>query len=133
MVSMGRPKKRKAPAAERRRSRSGAAGAGTPADRGRWSSQRKTEAVLRLLKGEALDALSRELKVSTTRLAEWRDEFLAAGQSSLKAREPDHRDELIRELHAKIGELTMDNELLEELVDRMEGRGGRPPQRRSRP
>ena len=100
---------------------------------GRWSSKRKMEAVLRLFKGEALDAVSRDLKVSTSKLAGWRDEFLAAGQSGLKAREPDHRDELIKDLHAKIGELTMDKELLEELVDRMEGRHARPPLRRSKP
>ena len=132
MVSMGRSKKQKPPAAERRRSRSGAAGGGG-ADVGRWSSRRKMEAVLRLLRGEALDAISRELKVSTTRLASWRDEFLSAGQAGLQAREPDHRDELIKELHAKVGELTMDKELLEELMDRMEGRHGRPPLRRSSP
>jgi hypothetical protein len=131
MVSMGRSKKKKAPATKRGRSPSAVAGAG--ADVGRWSSKRKTEAVLRLVKGEALDALSRELKVSTTKLAAWREEFLAAGQAGLKAREADHRDELIKDLHAKIGELTMDKELLEELMDRMEGRHGRPPLRRSKP
>ena len=122
----------KTPATERGRSPSGVAG-GRGGDVGRWSSKRKAEAVLRLFKGEALDAVSRDLKVSTTKLASWRDEFLAAGQAGLKAREPDHRDETIKDLHAKIGELTMDNELLEELVDRMEGRHGRPPVRRSKP
>ena len=33
-------------------------------ERGGWSSRRKTEAVLRVLRGEALDALSRELGVT---------------------------------------------------------------------
>lgn len=109
----GRP-----PATERRRSRSGVAGGG--ADVGRWSSKRKMEAVLRVLKGEALDAVSRSLKVSTTKLAGWRDEFLEAGQAGLKVREPDHRDEQIKDLHAKIGEITMENELLYDKVDRLE-------------
>lgn len=127
-----RSKKPNPPAAsERRRSRSSdAAGA---ADRGRWSSKRKMEAVLRLIKGEAIDAVSRDLKVSTSKLSSWRDEFLAAGQAGLKSREPDHRDERIKELHAKIGELTMDKEVLEEFVDRVEGRHGRPRWRRSKP
>ena len=119
------------PATERRRSRSGVAGGGV--DRGRWSSKRKMEAALRVIQGESLDAVSRDLKVTTTKLASWRDEFLAAGQAGLKTREPDHRDEQIRDLHAKIGELTMDKELLEELRDRMEGRHGRPLLRRSKP
>lgn len=123
-------KKKTTPATKRRRSRSGVAGGA--ADRGRWSSKRKAEAVVRILKGEALDALSRELKVSTSRLAQWRDEFMAAGQAGLKSREPDHRDEQIKDLHAKIGEQTMELELLNELVDRMEGKD-RPPSRRPRP
>ena len=40
-------------------------------ERGRWSSKKKMAAVLRLLKGEDLDALSRELKVSAATLG-WR-------------------------------------------------------------
>ena len=98
----GRSKRTGAPGTERGRSPSGVPGAG--ADMGRWSSRRKMEAVLRVLKGEALDGVSRSLKISTTKLAAWRDEFLEAGQCGLRAREPDHRDERIRELHAKIGE-----------------------------
>lgn len=121
--------KKKPPATERRRSRSAVAGAA--ADQGRWSSRRKTEVVLRILKGEALDALSRELKLSTSRLSEWRDEFLAGGQASLRSREPDLRDEQIKELHAKVGEQTMEIELLNEKIDRLED-GLRPPSRRPR-
>ena len=78
------------------------------------------EVVLRLLRGEDLDALSRELKVGTSRIAEWRDEFLAGGQGSLMSREPDQRDEEIKRLRAKVGELTMENELLYEKCDRLE-------------
>jgi hypothetical protein len=129
MESMGRRSKRKAPGTELGRSPSGVPGAA--ADIGRWNSRRKAEIALRLLKGEDLDGLSRELKVSTSRLAQWRDDFLAAGQSGLMSREPDARDDEIQRLRAKIGELTMDNELLNRLVDRMEG-GQRPPRRRPR-
>jgi len=38
-------------------------------DRGRFSARRKTEAVLRLLRGEDLDTLSRELGVTAATLA----------------------------------------------------------------
>jgi hypothetical protein len=65
MVSMGRSKKKRAPAAERRRSRSGAAGAGAAADVGRWNSQRKMEAVLRLLRGEAQHGLRHLANLTT--------------------------------------------------------------------
>ena len=81
-------------------------------ERGRFSSRRKTEAVLRLLHGEELDALSRELGVTAATLAQWRERFLAAGQASLKSRPADDRDEGIRRLQAKVGAITMDNELL---------------------
>jgi len=113
-----RSKRTGAPGTERGRSPSGVPGAS--ADQGRWSSRRKMEAVLRLLQGEDLDAVSRSLRVSTSRLSQWRDEFLAGGQSALLSREPDLRDARIKELCAKVGELTMENELLFDKVDRME-------------
>ena len=83
-----------------------------PGDRGRFSVRRKTDAVLRLLRGEDLELLSRELGVTAATLSGWRDDFLAAGQAALKSRPDDERDEEIARLRAKVGELTMDNELL---------------------
>ncbi|MGH9052134.1 MAG: hypothetical protein ACRDWX_03835 [Acidimicrobiia bacterium] len=52
----------------------------------RWTSRRKADAVVRLLRGEDLDELSRELRVEAHRLAAWRDEFLTGGTEYLKAR-----------------------------------------------
>jgi hypothetical protein len=83
-----------------------------PGERGRFSSQRKTATVLRLLRGEDLELLSRELGVTDAALSGWRDNFLAGGQAALKSRPADDRDEEIARLRAKVGELTMDNELL---------------------
>lgn len=57
-------------------------------ERGRYSSRRKMEAVLRILRGEDLDSLSRELGVTAATLSEWRDDFLAAGQAGLKLSPP---------------------------------------------
>src|SRR6266513_6103395 len=79
---------------------------------GRMSRQRKTAAVLRLLRGEDLELVSRELSVTAATLSGWRDDFLAAGQAALKSRPADDRDDEIARLRAKVGELTMDNELL---------------------
>jgi hypothetical protein len=81
-------------------------------DRGRFSAKRKSDAVLRLLRGEDLELLSRELGVTAATLSGWRDDFLAAGQAALKSRPADGRDDEIARLRAKVGELTMDNELL---------------------
>ena len=100
--------------------------------RGRFSARRKTVAVLRLLRGEELDALSRELRVTAATLAQWRERFLAGGQASLKSRPEDERDEEVRRLQAKVGEITMENELLRERARAAES--GLPlAQRRSRP
>jgi len=44
----------------------------------RWSVARKREVALRLLRGESLEALSRELGVEWYRLEAWRDRALAA-------------------------------------------------------
>ena len=82
-----------------------------PGERGRFSSQRKTAAVLRLLRGEDLELVSRELGVTAATLSGWREEFLAGGQAALKSRPADDRDEEVPRLRAKVGELTMDNEL----------------------
>jgi transposase-like protein len=42
----------------------------------RWSAARKREVVLRLLRGESLDAVSREIGVEVYRLERWRDKAL---------------------------------------------------------
>ena len=90
-------------------------------DRGRFSSKRKMEAVLRLLSGEDLDLLSRELGVTAATLSDWRSAFLAGGQAQLKSRQPDPRDREIRALKTMVGDLTMRLELSREAVERMKG------------
>ena len=89
-------------------------------ERGRWSSRRKLEVVLRVLRGEDLDALSRELGVTAGAIAQWRDQVLTGGQAAVRSREADERDDEIARLRAKVGELTMDNELLRERARRAE-------------
>ena len=94
----------------------------------RFSAQKKAEVVLRLLRGEEIDLLSRELRVPVARLAGWRDAFLAGGQEAMKQQPLDARDREIARLREKLGESTMDNELLREKLARMET--GRPLRRR---
>ena len=79
----------------------------------RWSARRKREVVLRLLRGESLEALSRELGVELYRLEQWRERALTGLEVLLKDREEDHplRTELDT-AKRHIGELSMENELL---------------------
>src|SRR3954454_1936949 len=93
-------------------------------DRGRFSARRKTEAVLRLLRGEDLDALSRERGVTAATLSSWRAAFLDGGTAAMKSRPTDDRDELVARLQAQVGPLTMDNELLGQKGQHLEA--GRP-------
>jgi transposase len=80
---------------------------------GRWSTRRKSEVVIRMLRGEPIDALSREMGVEVYRLEEWRDKALFGMEAGLKERECDPlRLELDRALK-KVGELSIKNELLE--------------------
>ena len=103
-----------------------------PDRRRRMSAKRKQSAVLRLLRGEDLELLSRELSVPAAELSAWRDAFLAAGEASLKTRPADGRDAAIGRLKAKVGDLTMANELLATKIEHLEA--GRPlARRRSRP
>jgi hypothetical protein len=94
----------------------------------RFSAKKKLAAVQRLLRGESLEAVSRDVNVAAHRLSEWRDRVLAAAESALKARDRDERDAEIDRLKAKVGEITMENELLDEKIARLEG--GRPLARR---
>ena len=99
-----------------------------PDRRRRMSAKRKQSAVLRLLRGEDLELLSRELSVPAAEL----NAFLAAGEASLKTRPADGRDAEIGRLKAKVGDLTMANELLATKIEHLEA--GRPlARRRSRP
>ena len=82
--------------------------------RPRWSAAKKLEAVLRLLRGESLEKLSRALQVEAHRLAAWRDDFLEGGKDALKGQRPDRPgdDRALRQAERKIGQLTMENEVL---------------------
>jgi transposase-like protein len=79
---------------------------------GRWSARRKREVVLRLLRGESIDAVSRELGVEIYRLEAWQEQALASLDAGRRRRK-DSRDQVELDTAMKrIGELTMENELL---------------------
>jgi len=84
--------------------------------------------VLRLLRGEALDLLSRELGIPAARLTTWREAFLDAGQEAMQKQPLDSRDREIGRLREKLGESTMEIELWREKMGRLEA--GRPLARR---
>ena len=103
-----------------------------PGRGGRMSRQRKRDAVLRLLRGEDLETVSRSLGATAAALTAWRDAFLAGGEANLATR-PEGAEALESErLKARLGEMLLERELFEAKIAALEG--GRPlARRRSRP
>jgi transposase len=85
---------------------------GAAAEVKRWSAGRKKEVVLRLLRGEPVDAISREVSVPIYKLEQWRDRALAGIDAGLKERENDPLAKQLDDANRRIGELHMEVEIL---------------------
>lgn len=78
----------------------------------RWTSGRKAELVLQIIKGETsiVEACrSNDLRQSEVEL--WLNEFIQSGTRGLKAKSKDQQDEharRVKEMQAKIGELVLE-------------------------
>jgi hypothetical protein len=57
----------------------------------RWTSAQKASAVLRLLKGEPVEAVGEELRVSVRRLERWQLDFITGGTDALVKPHRAHR------------------------------------------
>jgi hypothetical protein len=84
----------------------------------RWSARRKEGVVMRLLRGESLDLLARQSAQPAGRISAWREEFLAAGREGLKARPLPVEDFTLREAQRKVGELSMEVDILKALLEK---------------
>ncbi len=78
----------------------------------RWSVGRKRDVVMRMLRGEPLEELSREYGVEVAKLELWRDKALAGMEAGLKDRTGDPLEAELENAKARLGELVMENELL---------------------
>ena len=84
----------------------------------RWSARRKSEIVLRLLRGEDLGELSREIQVPPPEIEQWREAFLSGAEAGLKKRGGDPLEREITRTRAKLGETMMKLELAEMLLEK---------------
>ena len=83
----------------------------------RWSAARKTDVVLRLVRGEPIDVVAHETQVPAHELETWRRVFLTTGTHGLKKQgDPETRE--VRRLQAKLGEVLMRLELAEDLLEK---------------
>lgn len=84
------------------------------AEHKRWTATRKMEIVLRHMRGESLDALSREVGVPASLIEEWCQTGIRGVEDSLKRRIGEPLQAELDLAKKRIGELSMENELLRE-------------------
>lgn len=94
----------------------------------RWTPTRKTAVILDLLRGGDAGELARTHGLSQAQLFAWRDRFLEGGQAALRTHRGQselERDRQMRELERKVGQLTVENELLKKTDELIRQRGRR--------
>jgi transposase len=94
----------------------------------RWTNTRKAAVIVELLRGGDAVELARKHGLSQAQLFTWRDRFLEGGQGALKTRRGQsarEQDRQVRELERKVGQLTLENELLKKTDALIRRRGRR--------
>jgi transposase-like protein len=88
----------------------------------RWTTKRKAALVLSILKGETgTRAAALQHGITVAELEDWKERFLLAAENALRARPKDEealREEQIKKLKQKIGDLVMDIDILREAAKR---------------
>jgi transposase-like protein len=91
-----------------------------PDDVQRWTSRRRAALVLSILKGEtSVQEAARKHGLTVAEIEDWKERFLLAAENALRSRPKDEealKDERIKKLERKIGELVLDMDILREGV-----------------
>jgi transposase-like protein len=91
-----------------------------PEDVQRWTSKRRAALILSILKGEtSVQEAARKHGLTVAEIEDWRERFLLAAENALRSRPKDEevlKDERIKKLERKIGELVLDMDILREGV-----------------
>lgn len=84
----------------------------------RWTSKRRSALIVSILRGEtSIQEAARKHGLTVAEVEDWKDKFLAAGENALRSRPREEdalKDEQIRKLKQKIGELVLDLDILKE-------------------
>ena len=88
----------------------------------RWTAKRRVALVVQILKGETSVAeAARKHGLTVAEVEGWRDKFLLGAENALRSRPKDEealREEEVKRLKQKVGELVLDNDILKEAVKR---------------
>src|SRR4029450_14044926 len=83
-----------------------------------WTAERRGTPILSILKGEtSAQAAAGKHCLTVAEIEEWRERFLLGAENALRARPKDEdalKDEHIKKLKQKIGELVLDLDILKE-------------------
>jgi len=86
----------------------------------RWTAKRRVALVVSILKGETSVAeASRTHGLTVAEVENWREKFHLGAENALRARPKDDdavKDEQIKKLKQKIGDLVLDNDILREAL-----------------
>lgn len=86
----------------------------------RWTARRRMALVLSILKGETSAAeAARKHGLTVADVEDWRDRFLAGAENSLRSNPRNDealKNEMIKKLQCKVGELTLDMDILKEAI-----------------
>jgi len=84
----------------------------------RWTAKRRVALVVSIIKGEtSVAAAARKHGLTVAEVEEWRDRFLLGAENALRTRPRDEealKDEQIKRLKQKIGDLVLDLDILKE-------------------
>jgi hypothetical protein len=92
--------------------------AGVPEDVQRWTAKRRMALVLSIIRGETSVAeAARKHALTVAEIEQWQGCFLTAAENALRSRPKDKgalKDEHIKKLKQKVGELVLDLDILRE-------------------
>lgn len=91
-----------------------------PEDVQRWTAKRRAALVVSILRGEtSMQEAARTHELTVGELEEWKERFLLAGENALRSRPKDEdalKEEQVKKLKQKVGELVLDIDILKEAM-----------------
>jgi transposase-like protein len=88
----------------------------------RWTTKRKAALVLSIVKGDtSIQEAARQHGLTVAEIEDWKERFFLGAENALRARPKDDealREEQIKKLKQKIGDLVMDIDILKEAAKR---------------
>ena len=86
----------------------------------RWTAKKRVSLVISILKGETtMQEAARKHDLTVAEIEDWKDKFLSAGENALRSRPKDEeglKEEQIKKLKQKVGELVMDLDIMREAM-----------------